>query len=50
MGKENDIRIYLVKKRFGSMWKLVSINGSPLILKGTEKAITVLKRLENSEK
>jgi hypothetical protein len=50
MGKENDKRIYLVKKRFGTMWKLVSINGTPLILKGSEKAITILKRLEDSEK
>jgi hypothetical protein len=49
MGKENDKRIYLVKKRFGSMWKLVTINGSLLKITGTEQAITVLKRLEKAE-
>jgi hypothetical protein len=50
MGKENDKRIFLVKKRFGTMWKLVSVSGTPLILKGTEKAMIVLKRLEDSGK
>lgn len=50
MGIENGKRIYLFKKRFGSMWKLVSVHGSPLKIAGTEKAVTVLDRLEKSEK
>jgi len=49
MGIENGKRVYIVKKKFGDLWKLVSVNGSPLIIRGTEKALIILKRLEKSE-
>lgn len=49
MGIEDNRRIYLVKKKFGDSWKLVCINGSPLTIRGTQKALSILKRLEEKE-
>lgn len=46
MGEENNQRIYLVKKRVGTSWKLVSINKELLKIKGTEKALKILNQLE----
>jgi len=49
MGIEDGRRIYIVKKKIGDIWKLVSINGTLLKIRGTEKAQTILKRLKNFE-
>jgi hypothetical protein len=46
MGKEDGKSIYIIKKQFGESYKIVSVNGSPLKIKGTNKALRVLKILE----
>lgn len=47
MGEENNQRIYLVRKRVGESWKLVSLNDKLLKIIGTEKARFVLERLNS---
>jgi hypothetical protein len=46
MGKEDGKSIYTIKQKFGESYKIVAVNGSPLKIRGTNKAFRILKLLE----
>jgi hypothetical protein len=49
MGEENGQKIYMIKKRYGTMWQIISVKGKPLKIKGSDRAHLILKRLEGNK-
>jgi hypothetical protein len=45
MGEENNQRIYLVRKRVGEVWKLISLNNKLLKIVGTTRATNLINKL-----
>jgi hypothetical protein len=45
MGEENNQKIYLVRKKVGEVWKLVSLNNKLLKIVGTTQATNLINKL-----